>query len=126
LISLAAALASGSSSSTLSQVEPGALGFLVVIGMGIMLFFLLRNMNKQFKKIGPKPEETDVPSAATEQAEQPAIRQTARVVRAIEAGPASNGTTSNGTTTSGTASDTVQTGDAKQDARAESATAKRK
>lgn len=123
MISLAAALASGSSSSTLSQVEPGALGFLVVIGMGIMLFFLLRNMNKQFKKIGPKPEETDVPSAATE---PPAIRQTARVVRAIEAGPASNGPASNGTINSGTTSDTVQTGDAKQDARAESATAKRK
>ena len=90
-----------------------AAGFLVVIGMGIMLFFLLRNMNKQFKKIGPKPEETDAPSAA---AEPPAIGQTARVVRAIEAGPASNGPTSN----------TVQTGDAKQDAKDEGATAKRK
>ena len=66
MTTLAAAVASGSSSSTLSQVEPGALGFLVVAGMGLILFFLLKNMNKQFKKLGPPPEETDVKSAAGE------------------------------------------------------------
>lgn len=64
MTSLAAALASGSANSTLNDIEPGLLGFLVVAGMGLMLFFLLRNMNKQFKKIGPKPEETgDEPGA---------------------------------------------------------------
>jgi hypothetical protein len=64
---LAAAIASGSNSSTLNDVEPGVLGFLVVVGMGIILYFLLRNMNKQFKKLGPPPEEeTDAESAAGE------------------------------------------------------------
>ena len=55
---LAAALASGSSNSTMNDVEPGLLGFLVVAGIGIALVFLLRSMNKQFKKLGPPPEES--------------------------------------------------------------------
>jgi hypothetical protein len=63
LTALAAAVASGSSNSTLNDIEPGVLGFLVVAAMGLMLFFLLRNMNKQFKKIGPKPEEPGDPDA---------------------------------------------------------------
>jgi hypothetical protein len=72
---LAAGLASsGSTSSTISNVEPGLLGFLVVAGLGVALVFLLRSMNKQFKKIGPKPEETvldeqEVPAA--DEAEEP-------------------------------------------------------
>jgi hypothetical protein len=45
------------STSTINDVEPGLLGFLVVAAMGIALVFLLRSMNKQFRKIGPKPEE---------------------------------------------------------------------
>jgi hypothetical protein len=89
---LAAAIASGSNSSTLNNVEPGALGFLIVAGIGIALVFLLRSMNKQFKKLGPPPEETDADSAAGEAGESP---------------------------------DTVQTGDAKQDEKAEGS-AKRK
>jgi hypothetical protein len=49
------------STSTLNDVEPGVLGFLVVAGMGLALVFLLRSMNKQFRKIGPKPEEDLLP-----------------------------------------------------------------
>jgi len=49
------------STSTINDVEPGLLGFLVVAGMGIVLVFLLRSMNKQFRKIGPKPEEDLLP-----------------------------------------------------------------
>jgi hypothetical protein len=56
---LAAVLSSGSGNSTLSNVEPGLLGFLVVAGIGIALVFLLRSMNKQFRKIGPPPEEPE-------------------------------------------------------------------
>ena len=53
-------LAAGSgNSSSLSDVEPGVLGFLVVAAMGVALVFLLRSMNKQFRKIGPGPEDTD-------------------------------------------------------------------
>lgn len=55
---LAAALASGSSNSTMNDVEPGLLGFLVVAGIGVALVFLLRSMNKQFRKLGPPPEES--------------------------------------------------------------------
>jgi len=62
---LAAALASGSSNSTMNDVEPGLLGFLVVAGIGIALVFLLRSMNKQFRKLGPPPEESVDPDAGT-------------------------------------------------------------
>jgi hypothetical protein len=48
------------STSTINDVEPGVLGFLVVAAMGLALVFLLKSMNKQFRKIGPKPEEDDL------------------------------------------------------------------
>ena len=38
-----------------SSVVSGALGFLVVAGMGLALFFLLRSMNKQLRKVAPGP-----------------------------------------------------------------------
>jgi hypothetical protein len=62
---LAAALASGSSNSTMNDVEPGLLGFLVVAGIGVALVFLLRSMNKQFRKLGPPPEESADTDAGT-------------------------------------------------------------
>ena len=59
-------LAAGSgNSSSLSNVEPGVLGFLVVAAMGVALVFLLRSMNKQFRKIGPKPEDPEDTEAET-------------------------------------------------------------
>jgi hypothetical protein len=36
-----------------NNVTPGVLGFLIVAGMGVALFFLLRSMNHQFRKITP-------------------------------------------------------------------------
>ncbi len=47
------AVAAGSVSSNI--VVPGVLGFLVVAGMGVALFFLLRSMNKQLRKVAPPP-----------------------------------------------------------------------
>jgi hypothetical protein len=47
------------STSTISNVEPGLLGFLVVAALGVALVFILRSMNKQFKKIGPRPEDPE-------------------------------------------------------------------
>ena len=44
------------SSPAASQVVPGILGFLVVAGMGILLYFLLRSMNKQLRKVVPDPQ----------------------------------------------------------------------
>jgi hypothetical protein len=55
---LAGVLAASTNNSTLNDVEPGLLGFLVVAGIGIALVFLLRSMNKQFRKL-PPPEEPD-------------------------------------------------------------------
>jgi hypothetical protein len=52
-------LVAASNSSSLNDVEPGLLGFLVVAALGVALVFLLRSMNKQFRKIGPPPDETD-------------------------------------------------------------------
>jgi hypothetical protein len=66
-----AALASSSSSSTLNDVEPGLLGFLVVAGLAIALVFLLRSMNKQFRKIGPAPEETEAEGASESASQRP-------------------------------------------------------
>jgi hypothetical protein len=40
-------------SSTASQVYPGLVGFLVVAGMGLALYFLFRSLNKQLRKIAP-------------------------------------------------------------------------
>ena len=36
-----------------NAVVPGVLGFLVVAGMGVALFFLFRSMNKQLRKVAP-------------------------------------------------------------------------
>jgi hypothetical protein len=105
-------------------VEPGVLGFLVVAGMGLILVFLLKNMNKQFKKLGPPPEEADAESVlarpvspdqpaptdlpATDQSpDGEAGRTVGRTVKAI---------------TAGEPQDTVQTGDAKQDRQAQGIT----
>jgi hypothetical protein len=43
------------SSSSTDNITPGVLGFLVVAAMGVALVFLLRSMNKQFRKITPPP-----------------------------------------------------------------------
>jgi hypothetical protein len=110
---LATAIASGSNSSTLSDVEPGVLGFLVVAGMGIILVFLLKNMNKQFKKLGPPPEEADAesvvagPSDPDRSSESDVVGEAGQPVKASAAGEPQ---------------DTVRTGDAKQDQKAQGIT----
>jgi hypothetical protein len=53
------ASSSSNSTSTIADVEPGLLGFLVVAALAVALVFLLRSMNKQFKKIGPRPEDDE-------------------------------------------------------------------
>ena len=65
-------LAAAAASSTASNdVEPGVLGFLVVAGIAVALVFLLRSMNKQFRKITPEPDAPDGQQAG-EQAKTPA------------------------------------------------------
>ena len=73
---LASALSAANS--TANNVAPGLLGFLVVAGLGVALVFLLRSMNKQFRKLGPPPEESqeaqetqaDAADAAAERAKR--------------------------------------------------------
>ena len=70
-----AAVAASSSAS--NDVAPGVLGFLVVAAMGVALVFLLRSMNKQFRKIDadPDPDPDPAPpggSAGSETARQEA------------------------------------------------------
>jgi hypothetical protein len=42
-----------------NEVTPGVLGFLVVAGMGVALYFLLKSMSKQLKKIPPPPPDPE-------------------------------------------------------------------
>ena len=44
-----------SSTPAAGQVVTGVLGFLVVAGMGVVLFFLLRSMNKHLRKVVREP-----------------------------------------------------------------------
>ena len=59
---LAAAVAASSPPS--DDVTPGVLGFLVVAAIGVALVFLLKSMNKQFRKIAPKAEAATAANAA--------------------------------------------------------------
>ena len=72
--------------STQNNVEPGVLGFLVVAGIGVVLVFLLRSMNKHLKKI-PPPED---PDQAGDQ-EQAKGQETAAAAQATEARGAKRG-----------------------------------
>ena len=85
-------LVAASNSSSLNDVEPGLLGFLVVAGLGVALVFLLRSMNKQFRKIGPPPEETDADEPG-EAADQRPLRGLAAHRAAMRAAEADTGTT---------------------------------
>ena len=67
-----AALAAAAASSSANDVEPGVLGFLVVAAMGVALVFLLRSMNKQFRKIGPRPEDEDPSDPAADESQSTA------------------------------------------------------
>lgn len=44
-----------------NEVGPGLLGFLVVAGIGVATYFLIRSMNKQFKKIDFEEKPPDQP-----------------------------------------------------------------
>ena len=69
-----AAVAASSSAS--DDVTPGVLGFLVVAAMGVALFFLLRSMNKQFRKIAPKEQATGSKGFEGAAASQPGQNKT--------------------------------------------------
>jgi hypothetical protein len=49
--------------SAASEAAPGVLGFLVVAGMGVVLYFLFRSMTKHLRKIAVDPRK-DVAAAS--------------------------------------------------------------
>ena len=58
-----------SSTPAAGQVVTGVLGFLVVAGMGVALFFLLRSMNKHLRNVARQPrwrDEAGGPQGGTE------------------------------------------------------------
>ena len=59
-----------------NNVTPGVLGFLVVAAMGIALYFLLRSMSRQLKKIPPPPEDDGAAGGAGASAASSAVTGT--------------------------------------------------
>ena len=59
------------STSTLNDVEPGLLGFLVVAALGLALYFLLRSMNKHLRKVAANAEDTDAEGASAPASQRP-------------------------------------------------------
>ena len=68
------AKAAAASSSISEDVSAGVIAFLIVAAMGVALVFLLRSMNKQFRKIDANPLEPGPPdgNGTGEQAKAPA------------------------------------------------------
>ena len=66
--------AAAATSSTSNDVTAGVIAFLVVAAMGVALVFLLRSMNKQFRKIDANPLEPGPPdgNGSGEEAKTPA------------------------------------------------------
>jgi hypothetical protein len=88
------------STSTINDVEPGLLGFLVVAVLGLALVFLLRSMNKQFRKIGPKPEETEAEGASDAVPQRP-LRGLAAHRAAMAAAAEANAESATGSSSTG-------------------------
>jgi hypothetical protein len=59
-------------SSAASQAGPGVLGFLVVAGMGVVLFFLFRSMTKHLRKVAVDPRQDPVAASSTPASSTPA------------------------------------------------------
>jgi hypothetical protein len=85
-----------------SQVVPGILGFLVVAGMGLALFFLLRSMNKQLNKVVREPRwREEAKQAQQDQAEQDPAEQDPAEQDPAEQGQAQRDYSQNGTASQG-------------------------
>jgi hypothetical protein len=59
------------SSSVSDDVNAGVIAFLIVAAMGVALVFLLRSMNKQFRKIDANPLEPGPDEEAKASAQAP-------------------------------------------------------
>jgi len=54
--------------------QPGTLGFLVVFGMGVVLFFVFRSMSKHLRKVREAAAAEAEQAGVNEQAEQASTR----------------------------------------------------
>ena len=80
-----------------NQVVPGILGFLVVAGMGLALFFLLRSMNKQLNKVAREPRwREEAKQAQQDQAQQDQAEQDQAEQDQAERDYSQNGTAQQG------------------------------
>jgi hypothetical protein len=55
-----------------NSVAPGTLGFLVVFGMAVVLFFVFRSMSKHLRKVNAaarRDQAADSPEAGTDKAD---------------------------------------------------------
>jgi hypothetical protein len=60
------ALAAASSSSTSAWDQPGTLGFLVVFGMAVVLYFVFRSMSRQLRKVREAARAEEAAAAKTD------------------------------------------------------------
>jgi hypothetical protein len=99
--------------SAASQAAPGVLGFLVVAGMGVALYFLFRSMTKHLRKVAVDPRQDHVaagsPAAGGAAAGGPASGGPA------VGGPAAGGPAVGSAATGGAAASGVATGDSVSD-----------
>jgi len=79
------AVSAAAGSVTSSQVMPGVLGFLVVAVLSVALFFLLRSMNKQLRKVQP-PASAGAAKAEAAEAEAETAEAGAAEADAVGAG----------------------------------------
>jgi hypothetical protein len=63
---LVIALAAASSQSTSAWDQPGTLGFLVVFGMGVILYFVFRSMSRHLRKVNDAARAEAAVAAAPE------------------------------------------------------------
>jgi Na+/proline symporter len=65
---LAASMLAGSASSGSSSLadQPGTLGFLVVFGMAIILYFVFRSMAKHLRKVNTAAAQQEAAAASTD------------------------------------------------------------
>ena len=89
--------------SAASQAAPGVLGFLVVAGMGLILFFLFRSMTKHLRKVAVDPRQDAVAASSAPASSAPA--SSAPASSAPASSTRGNGIAHGRVTTGGSASD---------------------
>ena len=97
------ATAGGSAVATVldpNKVSPGLLGFIIVVIIGIAVWFLARSMAKQLRKLDANrvddPEQSEADGAETSEAEDVAVKNAAAKNTAAKSAAPKKDTASNG------------------------------